>query len=126
MITYTGSINDISIAKLSGFFVGWAKPLTPEQHYNHLAKCAYFVAALEDNKVVGFVSALSDGIGCAFIPLIEVLPEYQKQGVGSELMRRILDILKDINAIDLMCDDEVKGFYERFGMKSLGGMGLRK
>ena len=126
MITYTSSINDISTAKLGGFFVGWAKPLTPEQHYNHLARCAYFVAALEDNKVVGFISALSDGIGCAFIPLIEVLPDFQKQGIGSELMRRILDILKDINAIDLMCDDEVQGFYEKFGMKKLGGMGLRK
>ena len=28
MITYTSSINEISIAKLDGFFVGWAKPLT--------------------------------------------------------------------------------------------------
>ena len=125
-ITYTSSIDDISAETLGGFFVGWVKPLTPEQHYTHLNKCAYFVAALNGSKVIGFVSALSDGIGCAFIPLLEVLPEYQKHGIGSELMRRMLEMLKDINSVDLMCDDSFQGFYERFGMKKLSGMGLRK
>ena len=126
MITYTSDINKITAQILQGFFVGWAKPLTPEQHYNHLSKCFCFVAALDNGKVVGFVSALSDGVGCAFIPLIEVLPEYQKQGIGTSLMQKMLDILKDINAIDLMCDENVQGFYERFGMKKLSGMGIRR
>ena len=126
MITYTNDISDIKIENLTGFFIGWAKPLTPEQHYKHLAGCAHFVAALDNDKIVGFITALSDGIGCAFIPLLEVLPEYQKQGVGSELARRILEILKDMSAIDLMCDENVQGFYERFGMKKLSGMGIRR
>jgi len=92
MITYTSDINDIKIENLAGFFIDWTKPLTPEQHYNHLARCTHFVAALDDSKIVGFITALSDGIGCAFIPLLEVLPEYQKRGVGSGLVRRMLDI----------------------------------
>jgi hypothetical protein len=41
-------------------------------------------------------------------------------------MRQMLDKLKCMNAIDLMCDENVKSFYERFGMKPLSGMGLRK
>ena len=126
MISYTSSLNDITVENLDGFFVGWASPLTLEQHYSHLSKCAYFVAALDGSKVVGFISALSDGIGCAFIPLIEVLPKYQKKVIGTELMRRMLEILEDVIAIDLMCDEAVQGFYERFGMKKLTGMGLRK
>ena len=126
MITYTSDIAKITEENLQGFFVGWAKPLSPNQHFEHLAKCAYFVAALENEKVVGFVTALSDGVGCAFIPLIEVLPEYQKQGIGTTLMQKMLEFLKHINAIDLMCDEEVQGFYERFGMKKMNGMGIRK
>jgi ribosomal protein S18 acetylase RimI-like enzyme len=126
MIKYTSNIDDISSDKLEGFFVGWAKPLTKEQHYNHIANCAYFVLAMDDDKVIGFISALSDGIGCAFIPLIEVLPEYQKRGIGSELMRQMLEILKDISSIDLMCDENVQGFYEKFGMKKLSGMAIRR
>ena len=82
-VFYTSCIDDISVENLGGFFVGWSKPLTPEQHYAHLCKCACVVAAIDGGRVVGFVSALSDGLGCAFIPLLEVLPEYQKQGIGS-------------------------------------------
>lgn len=126
MIKYTSSINDIMVENLDGFFVGWVKPLSSEKHYLHLSKCVNFVAALDDSKVVGFVSAISDGIGCASIPLIEVLPQYQKQGIGSELMSHMLEILNGFYTIDLMCDKNVQGFYERFGMKKLTGMGLRK
>ena len=110
MIRYTSNIKDVMVDNLEGFFAGWINPLTPEQHYCHLKACAYFVAALDSSKVVGFVSAISDGIGCAFIPLIEVLPKYQRQGIGTELMRQMLDKLKCMNAIDLMCDENVKGF----------------
>ena len=126
MISYTSNINDINEDNLNGFFVGWAKPLTPEQHFAHLTKCAHFFAALDGDKVIGFITALSDGIGCAFIPLIEVLPEYQKCGIGSELIRRMLHYLRDISAIDLICDEDVQGFYEKFGMQKMKGMGLRK
>ena len=125
-ITYTSNIEDIAAENLEGFFVGWKTPLTQKQHFKHFEKCAHFVAALDKTKVVGFISALSDGVGCAFIPLLEVLPEYQKQGIGKELVRRMLDILKDIYAIDLICDEDVQGFYERFGMIKLSAMGLRR
>ena len=126
MITYTTDIGDISMEKLNGFFVGWANPLTSEQHFNHLNKCAHFVAALDNGIVVGFISAISDGIGCAFISLIEVLPEYQNQGIGSELMLKMLEMLQNMRAIDLICDENVVGFYERFGMMKLTGMGIRR
>lgn len=126
MITYTSDISDITPEMLNGFFVGWTKPLTPQQHYAHLTKCHCFVAALAGNEVLGFISALSDGLGCAFIPLLEVLPEYQNQGIGSELVLRMLDILKEINAIDLICDEEVQSFYEQFGLQKMKGMGIRK
>jgi len=125
-IKYSSDIKDITAQKLNGFFVGWAKPLTPQQHYNHLAKSACFITALCGNRVVGFITAISDGIGCAFIPLLEVLPEYQKQGIGSQLVSMMLEALKDVSSIDLMCDEDVQGFYERFGLKKLSGMGLRK
>lgn len=125
-IEYTGDIGKITAKALHGFFVGWAKPLTPDEHYRHLANCFCFVAALDGGRAAGFVSALSDGAGCAFIPLLEVLPEYQRRGIGTELMRRMLENLKDISAIDLMCDESAQGFYGRFGMKKLSGMGIRK
>ena len=45
--------------------------------------------------MVGFVTAISDGVLSAFIPLLEVLPEWQGPGIGTELVRRILAELED-------------------------------
>jgi len=76
-------------------------------------------------RVVGFVTALGDGALSAFIPLLEVLPEYQGRGIGSELVRRMLALLEGSYMIDLLCDDELVAFYERFGMSRRVAMALR-
>ena len=34
------------------------------------------------NQVVGFVTAISDGVLSAYIPFLEVLPEYKSIGIG--------------------------------------------
>jgi ribosomal protein S18 acetylase RimI-like enzyme len=40
------------------------------------------------------------------LPLLEVLPEYQGQGVGTELVRRLLARLDSLYMVDLCCDAE--------------------
>jgi ribosomal protein S18 acetylase RimI-like enzyme len=77
-------------------------------------------------RVVGFVTALTDGVQAAFIPLLEVLPEHRGQGVGSELMRRVLDRLADLPAVDLTCRPEMQAFYARFEMRPSVGAVLRR
>ena len=79
----------------------------------------------ESRRVVGFVTALTDGVQAAFIPLLEVLPEYRGRGIGSELMRRVLGLLSDLTAIDLTCRPELQPFYARFGMQPSVGAILR-
>jgi ribosomal protein S18 acetylase RimI-like enzyme len=49
---------------------------------------------------------LSDGVLTACIPWLEVLPEYQGQGIGSELMRRLLDGTERFYSVDLVCEAE--------------------
>ena len=74
---------------------------------------------------MGFVTALTDGIQSAFIPLLEVLPEYQKQGIGRALVSGMLQKLAGIQAIDLACDPKLQDFYAGFGMKPSVGMMIR-
>ena len=123
---YIDSINEISSEQLHGFFVGWKSPLTPERHYELLRGSTHFIVALDDGKAVGFITALSDGVHSSFIPLLEVLPDYQKRGIGSELVRRMLAKLENITNVDLTCDPEIQPFYERFKMIRSNGMVLRK
>lgn len=128
MIEYKTTLDGISPSDLKGFFVGWKKPLDPEQHYTILKNSSFIVLAYdtEKSKVVGFINALSDEVNFAFIPMFEVLPEYQHKGIGSNLFKIMLKLLEDITCIDLTCDIEMQGFYERFGMLKSHGMVIRK
>jgi len=75
--------------------------------------------------IVGFITAITDGILMAYIPLLEVLPVYQRQGIGSGLVRRMLARPGDIYMIDLLCDPDVQPFYARCGMHPSTGMCIR-
>ena len=126
MITYTHSLEDITPDHLrGGFFVGWPDPPSPETHYRILANSYKIVLARNEEKVVGFVTSVSDGVSAAYIPHLEVLPAYQNRGIGSELVRRLLNQLGDLYMIDLVCDPQLQPYYERFGMQALTGMVLR-
>ncbi len=128
MIEYTDSLAGIKPHHLHGFFVGWWKPPSPAKHLRLLQGSDYVVLALEveTGQVVGFITALTDGVQSAFIPLLEVLPAYQRRGIGQSLMREMLARLTSIPNIDLMCDPDVVQFYVRFGMQRSTGMVIRR
>jgi ribosomal protein S18 acetylase RimI-like enzyme len=127
MIIYTGSLDGIGSEKLAGFFVGWPTPPSPDTHLEMLRRSAAVLLAVDDatGRVVGFINAISDGVLSAFIPLLEVLPDYQGRGIGSELARRMLERLGDLYMVDLLCDPDLVPFYTRLGMTALHGMGKR-
>jgi GNAT superfamily N-acetyltransferase len=122
------STDHLSPDQLRGFFVGWPNPPSPETHLAILQRSAAVALALDEEtgQVIGFVNALSDGVLCAFIPLLEVLPAYQGRGIGTELVRRLLAQLGDLYAVDLLCDAEVQPFYTRLGLQPAQGMLLRR
>jgi ribosomal protein S18 acetylase RimI-like enzyme len=127
MVTYRDSLEGITADQLrGGFFVGWPNPPAPEAHYRILAGSAAIVLAIDNaNNVIGFINAISDGVCSAYIPLLEVLPTYQGQGIGSALVQRMLEKLNQYYMVDLLCDDDVQPFYERLGMRRSQGMLLR-
>jgi ribosomal protein S18 acetylase RimI-like enzyme len=124
---YTDTLENISPDMLNGFFQGWKKPRSKEEHLNILKNSDHIVLAIdiEAHKVVGFITALTDHIQSAFIPLLEILPEYRNQGIGTELVAKMLKKLQGIPAIDLMCDSELQPFYAKFKMVPSVGMIIR-
>ncbi len=128
MIRYTEALGGVTADALrGGFFVGWPEPPSAETHLRLLRQSDHVVLAVDEGtaNVVGFVTAISDGVLCAYIPLLEVLPTYQRRGIGTELMRRMLNTLRDLYAIDLLCDPEMQPFYARLGMRPATGMMVR-
>lgn len=121
-LSYRSSLESITEQHLQGFFVAWGNPPTPEAHLRILQGSYAVELALDGERVVGFITAISDGVLSAYIPLLEVLPEYQKQGIGAELVRRMLARLQHLYMIDLMCDADLQAFYAQQGGRAYTGM----
>lgn len=125
-ITYVTSASGLTADQpVGGFFEGWAAPLTANEHLELLHAATHVVLAIEDGQVVGFVSALSDGVLSAYIPLLEVLSPWRGRGIGGELVRRILSEIERLYMIDVMCDADTFPFYERLGFQQASGGVLR-
>lgn len=124
---YKNSLDGITSDMLKGFFGDWPNPPSPQTHLKLLKSSSKVVIALDDatNQVVGFITAISDGVLSAYIPLLEVLPAYKNKGIGKELVSRMLKELDHIYMIDLCCDDDLVPYYEKFGMTKTNGMILR-
>lgn len=119
---YSSNLKNLEIGE--GFFKDWPNPPNQEKHKRILEKSYKSLIAVDEksNKIIGFINAVSDGILSAYIPLLEVLPEYQKQSIGSELVRRMLEELNDFYMVDLCCDEGLQSFYKKLGMIKSQGM----
>ncbi|MBA2463256.1 MAG: GNAT family N-acetyltransferase [Actinobacteria bacterium] len=126
-VVYTTDASGLRPMQLEGFFVDWPSPPSPERHLEVLRGSDHVVLALESGsrRVLGFATAVTDGVLAAYIPLLEVLPDRQGQGIGTELVRRLLEELRGFYMVDLICDEELEAFYRRFGMIPVRGMVLR-
>jgi GNAT superfamily N-acetyltransferase len=127
MIRYADSIEGVTAGMLDGFFDGWPQPPSPETHLAILQNSAFVLLAIDDDtgRVIGFINAISDGVLCAYIPLLEVLPDWRQQGIGKELTRRMLERLEGFYMVDLLCDEPVRPFYESAGMSPATAMRIR-
>lgn len=121
---YQTSIEGITPRMLDGFFVNWGNPPSSDSHLRILQGSYKIVLAIDEttNQVVGFINAISDVVLSAYIPLLEVLPSYQKRGIGKELLNRMMCELSDFYMVDLLCDRTLQPFYERLGMRTADGM----
>jgi ribosomal protein S18 acetylase RimI-like enzyme len=109
-----GFIEDKEIQNLRAS-VGWDNKIPPHSKRNvHLF--IYFTARI-NGKLVGYIDVLSDGSVDAYLQDLLVLPEYQKRGIGSELLKRAIKYLqqKKIKAIQVIFDPDLEDFYKKFG-----------
>ena len=128
MLTYTDTFEGLTPADVRGFFVGWPNPPSEETFLRILDGSDVIVLAIDDTTghVVGFINAITDGVLAAYIPLLEVLPEYQGQKIGTELVKRMLDKLEPYYMVDLVCDEPVVPFYQRFELPRATAMAARR
>lgn len=96
--------------------VGWTNYTSnPIMLQNALEHSLFILTARdEEGKLIGFLRAVGDGYSILYIQDIIVLPEYQRQGIGTQLLRQTLEYFNEVYQIILTTDSEVKtiAFYE--------------
>ncbi len=85
--------HEVDLDQLATLFnsVGWERRTVDRNRLAQLVRGSlYVVSAWEGDRLVGFARAISDGAFNAYISTVAVLPEYQRRGIGRELIRRLI------------------------------------
>ena len=102
--------------------VGWTNYThQPQMLEKALSHSLAIYLALDGDAVVGLVRLVGDGFSSIFVQDLIVLPSYQRQGIGSTLMKQALSDYKDTYQIQLATEESEKtlGFYRSLGFETL-------
>lgn len=102
--------------------VGWTNYTNQSQMLEQaLSHSLATYLARDGEKIVGLVRLVGDGFSSVFVQDLIVLPSYQRQGIGSNLMKEALADYKDAYQIQLTTEQTEKtlGFYRSLGFETL-------
>ena len=102
--------------------VGWTNYTNqPQMLDQSLAHSLAIYVARDGEEIVGLVRLVGDGFSSVFVQDLIVLPNYQRQGIGSDLMKEALGDFKDAYQVQLATEQTEKtlGFYRSLGFETL-------
>ena len=102
--------------------VGWTNYTNqPQMLSQSLTHSLAVYLARDGEKIVGLVRLIGDGFSSVFVQDLLVLPSYQRQGIGSTLMKQALSDYKDAYQVQLATEETEKtlGFYRSLGFETL-------
>lgn len=73
----------------------------------------------DNGKLVGAGRVLADGVDCAYLCDVAILPSHQGLGLGREIVRALLDLSRGHKKIILYSVPGKEGFYARLGFRRM-------
>ncbi|MBU8892100.1 MAG: GNAT family N-acetyltransferase [Bacteroidales bacterium] len=97
--------------------------LSKEELYIALKNSWYTISVFEKEQLVGFGRVICDGVVHALILDVIIQPERQGEGIGKEIMNKLVTKCKKhkIRDIQLFSAKDKAGFYEKLGFKNRPG-----
>lgn len=106
--------------------VGWTNYLErfdilEEAYANSLC----VLGAYDDDRLIGIIRAVGDGQTIVFVQDIIVLPEHQRKGIGTKLLKAVVDKYKYVYQMELLTDntEKTKAFYRSVGFTASDDIG---
>ena len=83
------------------------------------------LAAYEGEELLGIIRTVGDGATIVFVQDILVFPDKQRQGIGTALLRAILERYPNVRQIELATDNTPKtvAFYKSMGFSEMSEIG---
>ena len=83
------------------------------------------LAAYEGDELLGIIRVIGDGYTIVFIQDILVFPSKQRQGIGTALIKAVLEKYSDVRQIELTTDntDKTVSFYKSLGFAEFSEIG---
>ncbi len=106
--------------------VGWTGYSShPEMLEKALEHSLLVLAAVDGDCLVGLLRAVGDGYSIIFIQDILVLPAYQRQGIGRNLLEQAISHFPGIYQLHLLTDnaEKTRSFYEALGFTAVDSLG---
>lgn len=98
--------------------VGWTNYTNNSQMLEDAyANSLRILGAYEKEKLIGIIRVVGDGYSVVFIQDLLVYPEYQRRGVGTALLKQILQDYKHVYQKHLLTENTEKTiqFYRSLG-----------
>ena len=107
--------------------VGWSMYTRDSARLERaLTHSSTVLSAYEGKQLVGLIRAVGDGETILFIQDLLVLPEYQRRGIGKQLIEALLARFPEVRQRVLLTDDDPKtrSFYKAAGFVESQQMGV--
>lgn len=116
-----GHVKQIAELEKRCFCDPWSENSIASEVNNRLS---YWLVATDEDKVIGYVGSQTV-LGETDMMNIAVHPEYRKQGIGTALIRSLIDILESHGSHSLMLEVRVSNapaisVYEKLGFGEVG------
>ena len=106
--------------------VGWvAYTDHPEVLKKGFENSLLTLAAYKGDQLLGIIRTVGDGHTIVFVQDILVFPEHQRKGIGTALLKAILDRYNYVRQIELATDNTPKtiSFYKSMGFRVMSEIG---
>ena len=120
MINWTESLDGIDWEELAALYR--AAPLgdkKPQDLKLVFSNSMFHCFAFQAGKLVGAGRVLADGVDCAYLCDIAILPNHQGQGLGGQIITRLLERSKAHKKVILYAVPGKEGVYEKYGFRRM-------
>ncbi|MCL2843700.1 MAG: GNAT family N-acetyltransferase [Oscillospiraceae bacterium] len=109
----------IEADKLKELFlsVNWFSGNFPEKLRTAFINSSKVITAWDNDKLVGLIRGLDDGIWQATIDCLLVNPDYQGRGIASTLLKMMLGDYETLLYVDVLPEQHNASFYLKHGFQ---------